>query len=36
MCYIQAIRENDTVDSGWFQVNFGAGGATLITIAMAA
>ena len=37
--YIQAIRDTYTVDSGWFQVNFGAGGAggaTVTTLSMAA
>ncbi len=36
MYFIQAVRDGFTVDSGWFQVNFGAGTATVTTIGMAA
>lgn len=34
--YIQAIRDTFTVDSAWYQINFGAGGATVTALSMAA
>jgi len=34
--YIQARRDEFRVDSGWFQVNFGSGSATVTAISMAA
>lgn len=34
--YIQAVRDEFSVDSSWFMVNLGAGGTTVTAIAMAA
>ena len=34
--FIQAVRDQNTVNSDWYQVTFGVGGATVTTIAMAA
>jgi hypothetical protein len=34
--FIEARRDDFTVPSGWYQVNFGAGGATVTSVSMAA
>ena len=34
--FIEGRRDNFAVPSGWYQVNFGAGGATVTSVSMAA